>query len=152
MQLTRRTPFHAMTALERQLQTMLDQFSGRSRLGDFTWKPTTDVYTEDDTLFIRCELPGIEPSNLTVELEGSVLRIAGEKHEEHEVEEANRYVRERRFGSFQRDIVVPDGVDVEHIDARYAKGILTVSLPIEKAEPEEPTKISIDITQEQPVS
>jgi len=151
MQIRRRTPFETFSAVERQFQSMLDQVGGWRWLDVGTWKPTTDIYTEDDTLFVRAELPGIAPEDLTVELEGSVLHIAGEKLEEHEIEEADRSLRERRFGTFERDIVVPDGVDASRIEARYANGVLTVSLPIEKAEREEVRKVTIDVATAQPV-
>lgn len=145
-------PFSAFNSLERQLHTMLDQFSGRSWLEGFNWKPDTDVFTEGDTLFVRAELPGIDPANLTVEVEGTVLHIEGEKREEHEIEEGDRFVRECRYGSFKRDVMLPEGVLPESIDARFDNGVLTVSVPLPQAIPETPSKVAIAVEAKEPAA
>jgi HSP20 family protein len=46
------------------------------------------------------------------------------------VEEGNLYLRERSFGSFAREILLPDGVDTEALDAKYEGGVLTVRIPM----------------------
>jgi len=51
------------------------------------------------------------------------------KQEEKEEEKQNYYVRERSFGSFERTFPVPDGVDLDQVDASFKKGVLTVTLP-----------------------
>jgi HSP20 family protein len=145
-------PFRAFNTLERQLHTMLDQFSGRSWLEGFNWKPDTDVFTEGDTLYVRAELPGIDPADLTVEVEGTVLRIGGEKKEEHEVEEGDRFVRECRYGSFRRDVILPEGVVPESVNARFDNGVLTVSVPLPQAIPEAPSKVAIDVEVKEPAA
>ena len=70
------------------------------------YSPSMDVTRTDGHLVLTAELPGIAPDDVDVSLDGDILTIKGEKSEEREVEEADRYLHERSFGSFQRRIVV----------------------------------------------
>ena len=45
------------------------------------------------------------------------------------MQQKDYYMRERSFGSFERSFRVPDGVDVDRIDASFKKGVLSVTLP-----------------------
>ena len=144
MSIVRWAPFSAFTSVERQMRSMLDQFAGRGWLEDFDWKPDTDIYREDGKLFVRAELAGIDPKDVTIDVEGSVLHIKGEKRIEHEVEEGDRFMRERRFGSFHRDLMIPEGVEAEDIVATYENGVLTIELPIPESV-DEPGKVPIEI-------
>lgn len=59
-----------------------------------------------------------------------MLTIKGEKKEEKEKEKEKDYcLSERRYGSFQRSFQLPEGVDADKIDARFTRGVLTVTLP-----------------------
>ena len=58
-----------------------------------------------------------------------MLTLKGEKKEEHEEKGKNRYVSERRYGSFQRSFALPEDADPEKIEAAFRNGILTVTLP-----------------------
>jgi HSP20 family protein len=62
-------------------------------------------------------------------LADGILTVKGEKHESKEEKEKEYYLSERRYGSFQRSLQLPDGVDAEKIDASFANGVLKVVLP-----------------------
>lgn len=97
--------------------------------GDGFAVPAVDV-TEDDKAFkIAAELPGMDEKDVEVAVSGDTLTIKGEKRQERETKEPNYYLCERSYGSFQRAFVLPDGIDRDKIDARFAKGVLTVTLP-----------------------
>jgi HSP20 family protein len=64
-----------------------------------------------------------------VKFADGVLSIKGEKTEEKEDKSKDRYLSERRYGSFQRAFRVPDGVDADKIAASFKNGVLTVTLP-----------------------
>ena len=70
----------------------------------------------------------------------------GEKMEEREVKEDDRYVRECQYGTFQRDIVLPEGVEADMIKATYDDGVLMVRMPIPETLPEEMPKVKIEVT------
>jgi HSP20 family protein len=57
------------------------------------------------------------------------LVIKGEKEERKDEKGTNRYLAERRFGSFQRSVSLPQGVDTQKIDAAFKNGPLRVTLP-----------------------
>lgn len=147
MAITRWAPFSAFTSLEREMQDMLDRFALRPWSGEFAWRPTTDVYRQDGELVVRAEIPGIEPDGLEVEIEGNVLHVTGEKKQEKNVEKEHLYLHESHFGSFRRDVVLPDGVDVDAITATLDNGVLMVRIPVPPEAAEEPptTKIAVEI-------
>ena len=91
--------------------------------------PAVDVAETDKAYEITAELPGIDEKNVEVKLANGVLTIKGEKQDEKEEKKKDYYMRERSFGSFQRSFQVPDGVDIDKIEASFRKGILSVTLP-----------------------
>ena len=58
-----------------------------------------------------------------------MIVLKGEKRQEREEKEENRYVSERSYGTFQRTFALADGVDRDKIAAEFAKGVLTLTLP-----------------------
>ena len=67
--------------------------------------------------------------DIDISVSGNALVLKGEKKEEHEEKAGNRYVAERRFGSFQRSFGLPEDADADRIEASFRNGVLTVVLP-----------------------
>lgn len=103
--------------------------------------PSVDVQEGENELKISAELPGMTENDIRVSLAGNRLSISGEKKEEVEEKGANSYRLERRFGSFERVISLPDGIDDSKIEATYKNGVLEVVVP--KAPGQEGKKISV---------
>jgi HSP20 family protein len=95
----------------------------------FSGMPAVDVTKTEKGYKVVAELPGMDEKNIEVKIANGMLTIKGEKQEEKEEEKQNYYVRERSFGSFERTFPVPDGVDLDQVDASFKKGVLTVTLP-----------------------
>jgi HSP20 family protein len=91
--------------------------------------PMADLYETPEGLELMVELPGLAPQDVQLSLKGDVLTVSGERSEIDVREEGTYRVRERRSGSFQRSFALPAGVDREHIQAHFDKGMLTVSIP-----------------------
>lgn len=91
--------------------------------------PAVDVAEKDNAYEITAELPGLDEKNIEVTLANGSLTIKGEKKEEKEEKKKDYYLKERRFGSFQRSFTLPDGVDPDKIEASFNNGVLTVKLP-----------------------
>lgn len=93
--------------------------------------PTLDVIDKENEVKLVADLPGMTETDIDVEVNDSTLTISGEKQEDVEEgdEEGERYLSERRFGSFTRRIPLPDGIDQDNIDATFRNGVLTVHLP-----------------------
>lgn len=91
--------------------------------------PAVDVSEKEKAYEITAELPGMEEKDIEIKLSNGKLTIKGEKKEEKEERKKDYYMSERRFGSFVRSFQLPDGIDTAKIEASFAKGVLTVSLP-----------------------
>ncbi|WP_163268925.1 Hsp20/alpha crystallin family protein [Chelativorans alearense] len=151
------SPFEA---LHREIDHLFDNFhpsgwrrSPRPSLFDLeiewprpvTWgvAPAMDLVEKDGAYEISAELPGLDEKNIEIKLSNGTLTIKGEKTEEKEEREKEYYLSERRFGSFHRSFGVPKGVDADKIDAKFAKGVLTVTLPKSAEAKKSEKKISV---------
>ena len=109
----------------------------------FPTTPAVDLVESEKAYEITAELPGMDEKNIEVKVADGTLTIKGEKQEEKEEKKKDYYLRERSFGSFERSFAIPEGVDVDKIEASFKKGVLTLTLP-KKPEAQKPAK-KIDI-------
>jgi HSP20 family protein len=105
--------------------------------------PSMDVKETDKEISIEAELPGLDEKDVSLTIQNGVLTIEGEKKFEHEEEKENYHVTERRYGSFQRSLRIPDTVNEDKIEARFDKGVLKVMLPKRPEAASEQRKIEI---------
>ncbi len=112
---------------------------------ELPFRPSMDVTRTDGELIVTAELPGIDPDkDVEITVSEDYLTIKGEKSEEKEFSEDDRFMHERRYGQFVRRVPVPEGVSADKITANYTKGILTVKVTLPEAiEPTEPEKIRV---------
>jgi HSP20 family protein len=113
---------------------------------EFDFRPSIDATRTNGELKVTIELPGIDPvKDVEITVDEDFLTIKGEKTEDKEIKEEDRYVHERHYGKFMRRIPVPEGVSADKITANYTSGVLTVkvTLPEEKTL-SEPRNIPIE--------
>jgi len=91
--------------------------------------PAVDIAEDAGSYKITAELPGMSENDVEVTMSGDRLILKGEKKQEMEKKDANFYLSERAWGSFQRSFALPQDVDREKINAEFAKGVLTLTLP-----------------------
>ncbi len=85
---------------------------------------------EDETLVVRAELPGVDPEkDIDVSVSDGILHIGATRSEREEEKKDKSYRSEFRYGSFQRDLTLPQGVDGKSVTAQYKDGILEVRVP-----------------------
>ena len=101
--------------------------------------PAVDLVERENAFEVHADLPGLDEKNIEVKVANGVLTIKGEKEEKKEEKKEDFHMRERRFGSFERALRIPDGVDADKIEAAFKKGVLTVTLP-KTAEAQKPVK------------
>ena len=106
-----------------------------------TWNPSIDIAESDTEITVRAELPGVDPKDVEISLEGNVLTVSGEKSEKKEEKSENYHWAERTFGSFRRTVHLPETIDPEKVTADYDKGVLEIR--IAKSEAAKPRKIDI---------
>ena len=91
--------------------------------------PAIDVKEDEKEVVLTAEFPGMNKEDLDCSVENGVLTLKGEKKEEKTTEKGNYHRVERRYGSFERRIMLPDYVDTKKIDASYKDGVLTLRMP-----------------------
>lgn len=80
-------------------------------------------------VIVRVELPGMDKDDCSVTIDGNLLLLRGEKRFERETDDSTYHVMERAYGAFQRTIPLPRNVNIEHAQAKFKNGVLTVRLP-----------------------
>jgi len=131
--------------LRREMDDLFDRFFGNwpFRAGTTNGEhwPALDIGEDGGNLVVKAELPGLKADEVEINVMGDVLTISGEKKDEKENQSENLFYRERRYGSFRRTVQLPANVDADHVEARFADGVLTVSLP--KDQKSMPRKIAV---------
>lgn len=89
--------------------------------------------TEAKKFFLRVAVPGVEPKEVKIEVQGNVLRVSGERKHTEEKKEVSYHQREFTYGSFQRVLTLPDGVDAEKLIAEFNNGVLELTAPLAAA-------------------
>jgi HSP20 family protein len=90
--------------------------------------PRVDFAEKNGKYLLTAELPGVDPKDVDVEVQGNLLSIRGEKKAESEREEGKVRIQERRYGSFERTLTLPQGADPNQIKADFRQGVLTVEI------------------------
>jgi HSP20 family protein len=96
-------------------------------LGD--WTPALDVTEGKEAITVKAELPGVDPKEIAVSIEGDLLTIKGEKEAKKEEKDEKRHRIERSWGSFMRSVRLPATVDAGKVSATFKNGIVTITLP-----------------------
>lgn len=141
--LVRWDPFAELESMRRTMDRLFGETFGRPLPfdGGECYVPI-DMYETDDRVTIRASLPGVRPEDVDVSVTGETVTIKGElKPEEREEKGINWYRRERRYGSFVRQLSLPTQVETEKATATFDHGVLTLELP--KAEAVKPKTIKI---------
>lgn len=108
------------------------------------WWPACDVFEDREAVKIVAEIPGVRPEDVKLTLENNLLTIRGEKKQQAEERSERVHRYERSYGSFERSFALPSTVDPDKIQATYANGVLTVTVP--KVERARPREISIQVS------
>ena len=103
------------------------------REGGSAWSsPAIDMYQTDNDVVVKAALPGIKADDVHINISGDILTIKGEAQQEEEKQEKSWYMRERRWGTFERAIRLPTAVIADRAKADFESGILTINLPKSK--------------------
>lgn len=134
----------------RPRSSLLDTFQNELNglLGDNTrdssysrWAPQVDIQNKEDKYVVYADIPGVEPKDIQVHMDGNTLTIEGERKSESK-QEAEGYTRtERYFGHFSRSFTLPEDVAENDINAKCSKGVLCLTIP--KTEKRKPRKIEV---------
>ena len=117
----------ALSLLNREFNRRMNRFEPEFWLKDFDAEESNDVSLSSQVKFddnssawhLTVEAAGVTKDNLKVDAKQGLLTISGEK------------TKGLDLGKFERHFKLPEGVDLEKIEAEFENGILTVQLPLE---------------------
>lgn len=91
--------------------------------------PTFGV-TETKTAYVfKADVPGVEEKDIEITVTANRLTVTGKREEEKHEEGELHYACERSFGAFTRSFTLPEGIDVEHVEAELKGGVLAIVVP-----------------------
>jgi HSP20 family protein len=119
-----------MRDVEDLFQRFLGEMTEENGNGPFqAWAPRVDVVETDKEIFVKADLPGVDPKDVEITVTDGSLVLRGEKKEEREEKKKSFHRMERFVGKFYREIPLPPGADAAKIVASSGKGVLTVTVP-----------------------
>jgi HSP20 family protein len=129
-----RSPFDL---LQRQIDRIFDDFSTGFQVPDlfsdsrsgFGMTPSIDVRETNDKLLVTAELPGVDEKDVEITVADQMLTISGEKKAEFEDDRGGAHRRERVYGRFSRSIALPFDIDPDKVEAKFDRGVLTLTIP-----------------------
>ena len=132
MRLTRYEPWSIVNRLHQDLDRLMSRDFGEREdesLGAVSdWMPAVDVQETKDAFVLTADLPGVDPNDIDITMENSVLTLRGKRAHESRTEEEGFRRIERSTGEFFRRFALPDAADPDSISARTANGVLTVKI------------------------
>ncbi len=140
--LIRWEPMREMMTLREAMDRLFDEaFTRPLSLSGVSAMPAIDMYQTDDEVVVKAALPGIKADDVQISVTGDLLTLRGEFKQENEKKDATYHIREHRYGTFERSIMLPTDVQTDKAKADFENGILTITLP--KAEAVKPKTITI---------
>jgi len=120
-----------------ELDKLFDNFWRSAGLptGQFSL-PSVDIYSTDDShMVVEMQAPGFDVNDIELNVRNGVLEIKGEKQEKEEQKDSKKsYIVRERNASFARRVVLPEGADADNISAELDKGLLKVTVPVNRPE------------------
>jgi len=143
--LTRFDPLSEMVTLRQAMDRLFeDSFVSPLTLRAYNGEapaPALDVHETGDEIVVTAALPGLKPEDVDITITGQTLSIRGEFKADEKVERDQYLYRERRYGSFHRQLQLPVRVQGDAATATFEDGVLRLSIP--KAEEVKPRQIGI---------
>ena len=99
-----------------------------------------EAYRRDDKFFVHFDLPGVNPSDVEVTAERNVVSVRASRESPRQ-EGDELLIDERPHGSFSRQIILGENLDVENMQASYDQGVLTLTIPV--AEQAKPRRVEV---------
>ncbi len=139
-------PWSLLDQFRRDIEQVLahtgsTQTYGDSAVATSAWVPAVDFKEEVNQFIIEADIPGVEPKDIEISMEGGVLSLKGERRLESREDGKDYHRVERSRGVFYRRFSLPDTADAEKIAASGKNGVLQIRLP--KKEVAKPRKITV---------
>ena len=142
----RHEPWNVMPRLQDDINRLFGNATENdSSSATAAWIPMVDIHEFKDRFELYVDLPGVDPNQVELTLDGGVLTLSGDRAEQQVSNKRDDEVEalrvERGHGRFHRRFVLPDTVDGEKVNATGKNGVLTITIP--KQEKSKPRRIQI---------
>lgn len=101
-----------------------------------------EVRENDSQIIVKLEAPGLNANDFDIRVLNDMLVVSGEKQVEREETRGRFHLMECAYGSFERSVPLPAGVDITGANAKYRNGVLRITLP--KTEPHSQQRIKVE--------
>ncbi len=129
--ITRREPLREMMTLREAMDRLLDDaFTRPINMSGGSVVPAIDLYQNADEVVVKASLPGLKADDVQISVTADVLTLRGEFKEETEKDAKTYHLREIRSGAFERQLMLPTGVQTDKAKADFENGVLTIVLPM----------------------
>ena len=140
--LIRWEPACEMMTLREAMDRLFDDAFTRPLSVAGAWSvPAIDMYQTDEEIVVKAALPGLKADEVQINITGDTLTLKGEVKQEEEKKEKAWHIREQRYGTFERSVLLPNDVIADKAKAEFENGVLTITLP--KAEEVKPKTITV---------
>lgn len=98
--------------------------------------PSLDIYSEDDKyMVVEMQAPGFDQDDIDINIRNGILEIRGETSSSNEKSDKKRsYMMRESHASFARRVMLPEGANADNISAELDKGILKITVPVDRPE------------------
>ena len=131
--LTRFDPFTDVARFDpfNGLEDWFRDFNLRPALRDWKVEPRIKIdVTEGDTIYtVKAEIPGVKKEDIKVDVQGNEVSISAELKQESEEKHGKQLRSECFHGAQRRSFTLAHDIDDAHVVARYADGVLSLTLP-----------------------
>jgi len=118
--------------VEDEMERMMRRFFGRPLFGpsgEGFWHPPVDIHLTDKSVFVRIDIPGVDPEKVDISIEDNRLLIRGQRIGCQEAAKDEQcWYNETQRGDFHRVIDLPECVDSNNTNATYEHGVLTIEM------------------------
>ena len=96
------------------------------------FRPAVESFVDEEAkrYFLRVVLPGVDPKDVQIHVQGNLLNIIGERKFARTMKEAELFEKEIAYGKFERTLTLPEGVNGEKLVAEYVNGVLELTAPV----------------------
>ena len=146
MTLIKWDPFNELSSLQNEINKVFSENWGSypvaTKQKPTIWSPLVEVGETTEEFKVKVDLPGVKKEDVDLSFSNGTLIIKGERKDETEEKDANFFKKELFYGSFKRQLSLPEDIDLENISASYDHGVLNIKLP--KSNLSKERKISIE--------
>ncbi|HYA36530.1 MAG TPA: Hsp20/alpha crystallin family protein [Candidatus Binataceae bacterium] len=146
------SPFRELDHFRRNFDDMFDRLLGGwapEAIRREANAPAIESYVENGNIVIRADLPGVDPKDVEITVNDDILTVRGKRESSKEEKGKNYIHREVAYGSFERSMRLPKGIDANSVKANYNNGVLEVRVQAPKEMAPRKVPIAVEVPKEE---